>query len=485
MNENGLNEDKMNKDKLNEDKLNEDIFVEITNSNHEEINSGSAQINKKKRSRMVIAICLLMALMGTFAYYAFLQLDRKTAGKTENVQVGADVEGNIAIDDTIKDDDVGTYTNQLEVNDTNAETENTEKKNTEKEDISNDTETHQTTSAEIVMVGDVLLHTPVSDSGLMEDGTYHYDHLFANVKDEISAADLAIVNQEVILGGRELGLSGYPTFNGAYEVGDALVAAGFDVILHATNHALDQGKTGIINCLNFWRTNYPEIGVIGINDSEEMQNEVYIKEVNGIKIAILNYTYGTNGINMPSDMPFAVNLIDRDKIAKDLAIAREQADFIIVCPHWGIEYTHHENSDQTELAQFLAEQGADLIMGAHPHVIQPVRWVEASNGNQALVYYSLGNFINATSEYGSGVADRMIGAMADVTIEMDGTGDVKIADYHAVPLVTQMLTGSGRITTYLLSDYNEELAGQNEVNERDDAFSYDYCVRVSSEVLGE
>lgn len=341
-------------------------------------------------------------------------------------------------------------------------------------------------TATVVMVGDVLLHTPVSDSGLMADGTYNYDHLFANVRSDISAADLALVNQEVILGGRELGLSGYPTFNGAYEVGDALVKAGFDVVLHATNHALDKGRTGILNCLNYWRTSHQEIGVIGINDSYEMQNTVYVIAVNGIRIAILNYTYGTNGISMPSDMPYAVNLIDREKMARDIQRAREVSDFIIVCPHWGIEYTHSQNSDQTSLALFLAEQGADLIIGAHPHVIQPVEWVEASNGSRALVYYSLGNFINATSEYGSGVADRMVGAMSNVTITMNSeTGRAVISDYTVVPLVTQMLTGTGRITTYKLSDYHQELASQNEVIERDAAFSYEYCVNLCDRIFGD
>lgn len=448
--------------------------------------SGSDKINKKKQTWMIAVIGIIMIFMGFSAFYAIRQLNDSSDKNRQNVQVNADVEGAANHEGIENNSTSDIASHEADSNDSEADKDYADENQLiENKSDENQNNNKETGSVRIVMVGDVLLHTPVSDSGLMEDGTYNYDHLFAHVKDDISSADLAIVNQEVILGGRELGLSGYPTFNGAYEVGDALVAAGFDVVLHATNHALDKGKTGIVNCLNFWRMNYPEIGVLGINDSEEMQSEIYIKDVNGIKIAILNYTYGTNGISMPEDMPFAVNLIDREKIARDMEIAREQADFIIVCPHWGIEYTHNENNEQRELAQFFAEQGADLIMGAHPHVIQPVRWVEASNGNRALVYYSLGNFINATSEYGSGVADRMIGAMADVTVEMDESGNVLIADYKAVPLVTQMLTGSGRITTYKLSDYSQELAEQNEVRERDAAFSYDYCVRVSKEVLSD
>ena len=161
---------------------------------------------------------------------------------------------------------------------------------------------------QIVMVGDMLMHGRVMESGLKEDGTYNFDHLFVNVKDTIENADLALVNQETILGGTELGLSGYPAFNSPYELGDSLVDAGFDVILHATNHTLDKGKKGVQNCMNFWDTNYSDIAYLGINKSQEEQDtDIYIYEQEGIRIAILNYTYGTNGIPTPSDMPYIVN----------------------------------------------------------------------------------------------------------------------------------------------------------------------------------
>ena len=341
------------------------------------------------------------------------------------------------------------------------------------------------TEFSLVMVGDVLLHTPVSDSGLMEDGSYNYSHLFRNVRNDIEEADLALVNQEVILGGTELGLSGYPAFNGAYEVGDALVEAGFDVVLHATNHALDKGRRGILNCINYWRTSHPDMGVIGINESQEEQNNVYVREVNGIKVAILNYTYGTNGISLPSDMPYCVNLLDSGKIAKDMEIAKQISDFIIVCPHWGTEYTHKETAEQEKWAEYFTELGANLIIGTHPHVIEPVKWVEASNGNRALVYYSIGNFINATSDYGRGVADRMIGAMAKVIVAKNSDGSFYVKDYSAIPLVTQMISGRGQITTYKLSDYSEELAAQNEIILRDSVFSLQYCKELCDSVFGE
>lgn len=337
-------------------------------------------------------------------------------------------------------------------------------------------------SVELVMVGDVLLHTRVSDSGMQPDGSYRYDHLFANVKEKVEQADLALVNQEVILGGTELGLSGYPCFNGAYEVGDSLVDAGFDVILHATNHALDKGKKGLLNCIHFWKERYPQIGVLGIYETQEEADNIYMVSVNEIQIAILNYTYGTNGILLPADMPYAVSMWDKSKIQRDVEKAKEQADFIIACPHWGTEYVLEETQDQREKAQFLADLGVDLIIGTHPHVIEPVEWITAADGTQTLCYYSIGNFINATAGTGKGTANRMVGAMADVTITRT-EDDVVITDYGVEPLVSHVEQGE-QMTTYFLSDYTQELAEKNEIRKQDSTFSLLYCIDLCKQVYG-
>lgn len=407
----------------------------------------------------VLVICL-----------AFLCGCTNNKSTTTGQMVGA----NQSTEDT--KDILSTEENNSENAGTNQQTGNNE------EDLNNSSKEQ---SATIVMVGDVLLHTPVSESGQMADGSYQYNHLFRNAKADIESADLALVNQEVILGGRELGLTGYPAFNGAYEVGDALVNTGFDVILHATNHALDRGKEGLINCMNYWKTSHPDISVVGINDSAESQDKICVRTVNGIRIAILNYTYGTNGILMPSSMPYAVNILTKDKVAKDVEAAKQVSDFIIVAPHWGTEYTHEETEMQKEWAEYFAEIGVNLVIGTHPHVIEPVEWVQASNGNKTLVYYSLGNFINATSDSGEGVADRMVGAMSKVTIRRQTDGSVGIDQYGVIPLVTQMKTGPGQITTYKLSDYTQELAAENEIKDRDDRFSLDFCKQLSKEVFGD
>lgn len=363
--------------------------------------------------------------------------------------------------------------------------------NTEKSDSGPDTDidnenNHDTPEITIIMVGDILLHTPVAKSGVQEDGSYNFDAVFENVKEEIAAADLAIVNQEVIIGGEELGITGYPSFNAPYELGDALVDTGFDVVLHATNHTLDKGGKGVNNCINFWKSNYPDIAILGINESEEEQdNNIYVYEQDGISVAILNYTYGTNGISMPADMPYAVNLLDEEKVTQDIKKAEELADFTIVCPHWGTEYRLTSSAEQERWTDIFLENGADLVIGTHPHVIEPIEWVSGDNGNEMLVYYSLGNFVNWTSGTGEGVANRMVGGMAEVTICKNEDGEAYISDYGVEPLVCHLSEGTNGVTTYLLSEYSQQLAAENMIILQDSEFSLEYCENLCDEVWGE
>ena len=185
----------------------------------------------------------------------------------------------------------------------------------------------------IIMVGDVLLHTPVEESCLQPDGSYDYDSLFSHTKEEIATADLALVNQEVIIGGADLGISGYPCFNADYSLCDSLVGAGFDVICHATNHAMDKGRAGLINCAEYWRDEYPQITVLGIHDTADTSTfcgaDPAIIELGDMRIAVLNYTYGTNGISLPADMPYAVDLLNEEQVA---AFLNRHPEFRVVTP---------------------------------------------------------------------------------------------------------------------------------------------------------
>lgn len=351
----------------------------------------------------------------------------------------------------------------------------------------------KTSTISIVMVGDILLHDGVTASCKTEEG-YDFSSLFENTRDVIEKADIAIANQEVIIGGEELRISGYPAFNAPYQIGDALADTGFDVVCHGTNHALDRKKTGILNCLTYWNENHPEIEVLGIHDTEEDSKEIAISEVNGIKIAILNYTYDTNGIPLPEGMPYAVDIIDKEKIKKDLEYAEQNADFTIVCPHWGVEYMLEENSQQQALAEYMTENGADLIIGTHPHVIEPVKWVESENGNKSLCYYSIGNFINWTSGRGKNVANRMVGAMAYIelntdmqnnNIKSDTPDSEMIKDYGVYPVVSHVEHTKGRVTTYFLQEYTDELSALNAIIEQDSSFGLNYCNDLVNNVFGD
>ena len=352
--------------------------------------------------------------------------------------------------------------------------------------VTDETQEKEPESMQIVMVGDMLMHDKIIASGKKEDGTYNFDHLFTHVAEFISAADLAIVNQETMMGGPSYGYTGYPSFNSPYALADAEVKAGFDVLLLATNHTLDKTKKGVLNCMEYLDTNHPTLGYVGINHSQEEQdNKIYTYEANGITVAILNYTYGTNGIPIPSDMPWIVNMLDEDKVRSDIRKAEEIADFTIVCPHWGTEYKLEADSSQKKWANIFLEEGVDLVLGAHPHVIEPIEWLTHENGHEMLVYYSLGNFVNGTSSTGHGVTNRMVGGIADVTIQRnEDTGEVEIVRHGAVPIVCHVAKGT-EYTVYYMKDYTEEMASKNLILSQDSEFSKALCESVFAQVWGE
>ena len=246
-------------------------------------------------------------------------------------------------------------------------------------------------SVKLAAIGDILVSGSVYRDAHKKDG-YDFTSMFEEVKPFLSAADLAIANQETMLGGTELGLSEYPRFNSPKEMGTALQKAGIDVMTLANNHTLDRGEKAILNTLD----HLDKLGVInvGANRSAEDQARVRTVEKNGITFSFLAYTYGTNGIPLPKDKPYLVNLIDKEKMKKDIEKAKELSDVIVVSLHFGNEYERMPNQTQKELAQFLADQGVQIVIGHHPHVLQPVSWLTGANGNQTFVAWSLGNFIS-------------------------------------------------------------------------------------------
>jgi poly-gamma-glutamate capsule biosynthesis protein CapA/YwtB (metallophosphatase superfamily) len=339
----------------------------------------------------------------------------------------------------------------------------------------------ETQELTILAVGDDLIHIQVVESGLQEDGSYNFDHLFSILKTDIEAADIAIINQETILGGSEFSYSGYPVFNSPTELGNAIIKAGFDVVLHATNHAMDMNEAGIENTLEYWSA-HPEITVLGLNDSAKKQEEITVIEKNGIKVAMLNYTFGLNGYSLPSDKPYLVNLLNKDKVTEDIAAAKELSDFVIVFPHWGTEYEFEPDEFQKEWTTFFAEQGVDLVIGTHPHVLEPVEWIETESGHKMLVYYSLGNYVSYQRE-----APRMLGGIAHVTLTKDGES-VYVSHAGITPIVTHYETSDDyNYGVYKLSDYSEEKALLHGILdlEEDSLFTFEGTQELATKIVGD
>ena len=335
----------------------------------------------------------------------------------------------------------------------------------------------------ICMVGDVLVHPGVWMSGERSDGTRNYDHIYAQFAQTFTKTDIAIVNQETILGGTALGLSGYPMFCSPQEFGDAEAAVGVDVACAATNHALDKGFEGIQAELSFWAEHHPDVACTGIFDSQERSATIPIVERNGIKVAILNYTESTNGIPIPASAPWCVAMLDRDRVASDVLTAREQgADIVIVCPHWGVEYQYQPNEIQRSWADYFLSLGVDAVIGTHPHVLEPLELLTGADGHTMPVFWSLGNYVSWQAR-----KDTMVGGLAELAFERaaDGSG-VRVTSATLTPVITHLAMDPS-MAVYPIAAYTEELAQANRVRAQSGAgdFTLAWCHDHCAEVLGE
>ena len=267
--------------------------------------------------------------------------------------------------------------------------------------------------ASVIAVGDSLIHSTVyyeankyANGGYANLSTNKFDFtpMYPKIKEIVKNYDIAYYNQETILGGTELGLSSYPLFNSPYEAADGMLDAGFNLVSLATNHTMDMGSSGVVNSCNYWKTKEDVLSV-GSYCSNEEREEIRIFEKNNITYTMLNYTYGTNG--MPVYEDYQVNVwptnvsinnpeLDteyqnyKEQVKLDVEKVRDKVDILMVAMHWGVEYTHTPTLYEEDMAKYLASLGVDVIIGTHPHVIQPVTWI-----GDTLVIYSLGNFISA------------------------------------------------------------------------------------------
>ena len=300
---------------------------------------------------------------------------------------------------------------------------------------------NHSTSISLIMAGDNLINDKLYNAAKKDDGSYDFKSMYSYIKDIVKNYDLAYYNQETILGGSEIGVSSYPAFNSPYEVGDATIDTGFNLVSLATNHTLDRGEKAIINSLNYWN-NKSNVLTSGSYLSNNDRNKVNIKEVNNITYTMLNYTYGTNGIKVPEGKEYLVNIWPctgnnpdndtkyqeyKEVVKKDILRVRDKVDLLIVAMHFGVEYTHVPTKYQIDMAEFLSSLGVDIIIGTHPHVIMPITYI-----NDTLVIYSLGNFLSAqdtNNDY-----NTTVGLLSSIkitkNIDKDNNSSIKLSDLN-------------------------------------------------------
>lgn len=322
----------------------------------------------------------------------------------------------------------------------------------------------------MLATGDALIHNAVYweyATGNRDTGPYNFDGALDYVRDIVSEYDIAYYNQETPFAG---GLpDGYPRFSTPSEFGDAMIKAGFNMISTATNHTIDKGEDGILNFYNYLKN---KDGIIfnGIADSATARNNFIIGEKNNITYTMLSYTTSTNGLPVPSGKDYLVNVYDAEQVKEDIESVRDKVDVLIVAMHWGVEYATTPNASQEEIAQYLADLGVDIIIGTHPHVLQPITWID-----DTLVIYSLGNFIS--NQYGTDDYNKLVGFMAtwditktvtpegevDITIDNLG-GELIFTKYNGNPITTANHDGHqvipfSKMTDEVLSTFTNSIEG--------------------------
>ncbi len=300
--------------------------------------------------------------------------------------------------------------------------------------------------------GDNIIHQSVMDDAAKRavgNDKYDFKPIYSLLRDTISNADIAFINQEGPIAGKSMGYSGYPSFNAPSEAGEALLDVGFDIISIANNHMLDKGEIGYKNSINYWKEK--NAFMIGGFESEEDFNTIRYYKYGDLKIAFLSYTYGTNGIYLPSTSTMWVPYYDISAVDKHSREARKNADVVIVSMHWGAEDSFAPNAKQKEYTDILVNNNVDVIIGSHPHVLEPVEWKVRPDGKKTLVAYSIGNFVS-TMLY----PRNMVGGMLSFDISYTDKSDVTIENPLLTPTVTFYSMNRDDIKVYKFSDFTKE-----------------------------
>lgn len=357
------------------------------------------------------------------------------------------------------------------------------------ENVDNKTTTaNEQTVVSFMGVGDNLIHDTVYKDALQEDGTYDFTDMYANFSEDLKNTDIKFINQETVLGGVDLGLSGYPTFNSPTEIAKNLESVGFNLVNLASNHCLDRMEQGIANEL----AAFDETNIVhdGVYNTQEEFDTIPTFTKNGITFSFLAYTYGTNGIQ--PTYTYNVSYFDDAQIQSDVQRAKEISDVVIVSAHWGDENTFEPNDFQKHYAQLFADCGVDVVIGTHPHTIQPVEWIEGSEGNKMLCVYSLGNFIG-----GMLTTDNAIGG--EIKFDFIKKGEnISIENVEWIPTIihfegdqANIMEERSNYQAYKVSQYTDKLAKKHVLNNYEgNVVSLEYIDSktrevISAEFLGE
>jgi len=335
--------------------------------------------------------------------------------------------------------------------------------------------------ARLMAVGDNLIHSNIYEQARARAGGGGYDFRFAydGVRALLGQADLAIINQETVVAGAVFPPSSYPLFNSPVELGEEVYALGFRAVSLSNNHMLDKGAQGVLASLDFWDSKDGLVTSGAYRDEEDFRRPRTL-EINGITFGFCSATFGFNGLRLPTGSGLILPLLEEEeRLRQAIEIARAAADVVVVSVHWGEEYSQTVSEAQRGLARRLADWGADLILGTHPHVLQGMEWLEKPGGGRAFVAYSLGNFISAQD-----AGPRLVGGLLDLTVEKDPqTGRVRLLEPKLRPVITQYGPGYSQVHLVPWEDYTQELAQRHGVRERERGFSRGYIESLLGRVI--
>lgn len=350
--------------------------------------------------------------------------------------------------------------------------------------------TYNDTIVRISMIGDILMHPLATAGSFNSNPVFNFDYMFEKLQVDLQQFDVNMVNLEIVLCAQKYGIKYFPRFSNRFEIAEALVRFGYNVVLKATNHVYDYGKEGIRLELEEWKTRFPEIHVTGAYQNKMDSERITFLTKKGIQLAVINFTTMSNR-RVPPENSYMVNMHRKQdkKLIKQIKDAREQgAEYLIVCMHWGKEYSNTVSRRQKELVKRLYHLGVDLVIGTHPHVIQPVEWYgEKGKDRKMLVFYSLGNYINATSKVGKGFYRVFCDGMAYIEIERNRTtGKIDTRLGKFIPLITHIDKDQDLVQTYLVQDYTPELAEENRIKNRtDSSFTYEVMITYFKNIISD